>query len=117
MGEPINEEAWHWYDENIGKRNVLLLIPGGRLKPAGLISNLAGVTPAKPTFATLPLPGIQPVLVDENGKKYQVPMLHGWCIFSHHPMEKVRRGREIFASNFHGRVCCEQLMEIMNAAG
>ena len=51
------------------KLNVRLLIPGGRLKPPEyLISNLAGVTPAKPTYATLPLPGIQPLLVDENGK-------------------------------------------------
>ena len=54
-----------------GKRNVLSWIPGGKPKPAvySLINNMAGVTPAKPSWATLPMPGMQPVLVDENGKE------------------------------------------------
>lgn len=69
VGEPINEEAWHWYDENIGKKKCPVVDTWWQTETAGvLISNLAGVTPAKPTYATLPLPGIQPVLVDENGK-------------------------------------------------
>jgi acetyl-CoA synthetase len=69
VGEPINEEAWHWYDENIGKKKSPIVDTWWQTETAGiLISNIAGVTPAKPTFATLPLPGIQPVLVDENGK-------------------------------------------------
>ncbi|RYY12007.1 MAG: acetate--CoA ligase, partial [Chitinophagaceae bacterium] len=69
VGEPINEEAWHWYDENIGKKRSPIVDTWWQTETAGvLISNIAGVTPAKPTFATLPLPGIQPVLVDENGK-------------------------------------------------
>ncbi|HTE24485.1 acetate--CoA ligase [Flavitalea sp.] len=69
VGEPINEEAWHWYDENIGKKQSPIVDTWWQTETAGiLISNIAGVTPAKPTFATLPLPGIQPVLVDENGK-------------------------------------------------
>lgn len=69
VGEPINEEAWHWYDENIGKKNCPIVDTWWQTETAGiLISNLAGVTPAKPTFATLPLPGIQTLLVDENGK-------------------------------------------------
>jgi acetyl-CoA synthetase len=68
VGEPINEEAWHWYDEHIGKKSSPIVDTWWQTETAGiLISNLAGVTPAKPTFATLPLPGIQPVLVDENG--------------------------------------------------
>ena len=54
VGEPINEEAWNWYNKTIGKETVQLLIPvtetGGIM-----ISNFAGVTPAKPTFATLPV--------------------------------------------------------------
>jgi acetyl-CoA synthetase len=70
VGEPINEEAWHWFDENIGKKKCPIVDTWWQTETGGiLISNLAGVTPAKPTYATLPLPGIQPVLVDENGKE------------------------------------------------
>src|SRR4051812_2522399 len=72
VGEPINEEAWHWYDEHIGKKRCPIVDTWWQTETAGiLISNLAGVTPAKPTFATLPLPGVQPVLVDENGKEVE----------------------------------------------
>jgi len=70
VGEPINEEAWHWYDENIGKKNCPIVDTWWQTETGGiLISNLAGVTPSKPTFATLPLPGVQPLLVDENGNE------------------------------------------------
>ena len=68
VGEPINEEAWHWYDDNIGKNKCPIVDTWWQTETGGiLISNLAGVTPAKPTFATLPLPGVQPVLMDEKG--------------------------------------------------
>ena len=68
VGEPINEEAWHWYDENIGKKRCPVVDTWWQTETGGiLISNLAGVTPSKPTYATLPMPGVQPVLVDENG--------------------------------------------------
>ncbi len=68
VGEPINEEAWHWYDENIGKKKCPVVDTWWQTETAGcLISNLAGVTPSKPSWATLPMPGVQPVLVDENG--------------------------------------------------
>ena len=68
VGEPINEEAWHWYHQNIGKERCPLVDTWWQTETGGiLISNLAGVTPAKPSFATLPLPGIQPVLIDEKG--------------------------------------------------
>ncbi len=68
VGEPINEEAWHWYDENIGKKNCPIVDTWWQTETGGImISNLAGITPAKPSFATLPLPGIQPLLVDEHG--------------------------------------------------
>lgn len=70
VGEPINEEAWHWYDENIGKKNCPIVDTWWQTETgACLISNLAGVTPAKPSWATLPMPGIQPILVDENGNE------------------------------------------------
>lgn len=72
VGEPINEEAWHWYDEHIGKKKCPIVDTWWQTETGGvLISNLAGVTPAKPSFATLPLPGVQPVLVDENGKEIE----------------------------------------------
>lgn len=69
VGEPINEEAWHWYDEYIGKKKCPIVDTWWQTETGGImISNLAGVTPAKPSFATLPMPGIQPVLIDEKGK-------------------------------------------------
>ncbi len=68
VGEPINEEAWHWYDEHVGKGKCPIVDTWWQTETGGiLISNMAGITPAKPTFATLPLPGVEPVLVDENG--------------------------------------------------
>ena len=68
VGEPINEEAWHWYDENIGKKKSPIVDTWWQTETGGImISNLAGITPSKPSFATLPLPGIQPVLIDEKG--------------------------------------------------
>ena len=70
VGEPINEEAWHWYDENIGKKKCPIVDTWWQTETGGiLISPIAGVTKTKPSFATLPLPGIQPILVDENGKE------------------------------------------------
>ena len=72
VGEPINEEAWHWYDKNIGKEKCPIVDTWWQTETGGtLISNLAGVTPAKPTFATKPLPGVQPILVDEKGNELQ----------------------------------------------
>ena len=70
VGEPINEEAWHWYDEHIGKKRCPIVDTWWQTETAGiLISNLAGITPSKPSWATLPLPGVQPILVDENGNE------------------------------------------------
>jgi len=72
VGEPINEEAWHWYDENIGKKKCPIVDTWWQTETGGiLISNLAGVTPSKPGWATLPLPGVQVTLVDENGKEIE----------------------------------------------
>jgi acetyl-CoA synthetase len=78
VGEPINEEAWHWYNENIGKKNCPIIDSWWQTETGGcLISNLAGVTPSKPSWATLPLPGVQPILVDENGKEVVEKDEHG----------------------------------------
>ncbi len=70
VGEPINEEAWQWYYENIGKSRCPIVDTWWQTETGGcLITNLAGVTPHKPSWATLPMPGVQPVLVDEHGKE------------------------------------------------
>ncbi len=68
VGEPINEEAWQWYYTHVGKEKCPIVDTWWQTETGGiLISNLAGITPAKPAFATLPLPGVLPVLVDEKG--------------------------------------------------
>jgi acetyl-CoA synthetase len=68
VGEPINSEAWHWFYEKVGQKRAPLVDTWWQTETGGImISNLAGVTPSKPTFATYPLPGVQPMLVDENG--------------------------------------------------
>ncbi|MFL9481393.1 acetate--CoA ligase [Chitinophagaceae bacterium LWZ2-11] len=70
VGEPINEEAWHWYDEHVGKKKCPIVDTWWQTETGGiLISNIAGITPAKPGWATLPLPGVQPILVDEKGEE------------------------------------------------
>ncbi|MBL0335987.1 MAG: acetate--CoA ligase [Chitinophagaceae bacterium] len=70
VGEPINEEAWHWYHEQIGKKQCPVVDTWWQTETGGtLISNLAGVTPEKPSWASLPMPGIIPVLVNEDGSE------------------------------------------------
>ena len=70
VGEPINEEAWHWFDDKICHGKAPIVDTWWQTETGGImISPIATVTPTKPSFATLPLPGIQPILVDENGKE------------------------------------------------
>lgn len=70
VGEPINDEAWEWYHQHIGKGNCPLVDTWWQTETGGMmIAPLAGITPLKPTFATLPLPGIQPCLVDTEGNE------------------------------------------------
>ena len=74
VGEPINEEAWHWYDKNIGKGKCPIVDTWWQTETGGImISPIANVTKLKPAHATLPLPGIQPALMDENGKEIMNP--------------------------------------------
>ena len=91
VGEPINQEAWHWYHENIGKGKCPIVDTWWQTETGGiLISNMAGVTPDKPTYATLPLPGVDPILVDENGKIIEGNNVSGnLCI--RHPWPSVIR--------------------------
>lgn len=70
VGEPINEEAWHWYNENIGKKKSPIVDTWWQTETGGImISPIPFATPTIPTYVTLPLPGIQPALMDENGKE------------------------------------------------
>ncbi|MDA9563363.1 acetate--CoA ligase [Flavobacteriales bacterium] len=72
VGEPINEEAWEWYNEHIGKNNCPIVDTWWQTETGGImISPLAGITPLKPSYATLPLPGIQPCLVDNEGNEIE----------------------------------------------
>lgn len=70
VGEPINAEAWQWYYDNVGKKKCPVVDTWWQTENAGiLISTLAGVTPSIPTFASLPLPGVQPILLDHDGNE------------------------------------------------
>ncbi|MFZ9047133.1 MAG: acetate--CoA ligase, partial [Cyclobacteriaceae bacterium] len=70
VGEPINEEAWHWYHTNVGKGNCPLVDTWWQTETGGImISAIAGITPNKPAYASLPLPGIQPIIVDAEGNE------------------------------------------------
>jgi acetyl-CoA synthetase len=70
VGEPINAEAWHWYDEHIGRGRCPIVDTWWQTETGGImISPIANVTKTKPAFATLPLPGVQPAVMDENGNE------------------------------------------------
>ncbi len=70
VGEPINEEAWNWYNINIGKNNCPIVDTWWQTETGGiLISSIPNVIPDKPTFATKPFLGVQPMLVDDNGNE------------------------------------------------
>jgi len=78
VGEPINEEAWHWYNENIGKRKSPIVDTWWQTETGGImISPIPYVTPTIPTFASLPLPGIQPTLMDENKNEIEGNQVEG----------------------------------------
>ncbi len=78
VGEPINEEAWHWYHDLVGKGRCPIVDTWWQTETGGmLISPLAGITPTKPTMATLPLPGIQPTLVDQEGNEIKGNAVQG----------------------------------------
>ena len=70
VGEPINEEAWNWYNDNVGKKNCPIVDTWWQTETGGImISPLPNIIDCKPTYATLPLPGIQPVLLDNQGNE------------------------------------------------
>lgn len=78
VGEPINEEAWHWYNDNIGKKKSPIVDTWWQTETGGImISPIPYVTPTKPTYATLPLPGVQLALMDENSQEIQGNQVDG----------------------------------------
>ncbi|MGQ3678675.1 MULTISPECIES: acetate--CoA ligase [Tenacibaculum] len=78
VGEPINEEAWHWYNDNVGKKKSPIVDTWWQTETGGImVSPLPYITPTKPTYATLPLPGIQIALMDENGKEVKGNQVDG----------------------------------------
>ena len=78
VGEPINEEAWHWYNNNVGKQKSPIVDTWWQTETGGImISPIPYVTPTTPTYATLPFIGIQPALMDENGKEMKDNQVEG----------------------------------------
>jgi acetyl-CoA synthetase len=78
VGEPINEEAWHWYNDHVGEKNCPIVDTWWQTETGGiLISPIPFSTPTKPTYATLPMPGVQPALVDENGNEMKGNQVEG----------------------------------------
>ena len=70
VGEPINEEAWHWYNVHVGKERCPIVDTWWQTETGGMmITSIAGITPSKPSFAGLPLPGIQPVILNGEGQE------------------------------------------------
>ncbi len=78
VGEPINEEAWHWYDDNVGKKKSPIVDTWWQTETGGImITPIAFATPTKPTYATLPFIGIQPALMDEHGEEIKGNQVDG----------------------------------------
>ncbi len=111
VGEPINEEAWHWYNDNIGKKKSPIVDTWWQTETGGImISPIPFTTPTKPTYATLPLPGIQPQLLDDEGTEIFGNQVNGnLCIkFPWPSMARTiwgdhERFRETYFSKFRNR--------------
>lgn len=110
VGEPINEEAWNWYHEKIGKRNCPIVDTWWQTETGGiLISPLAGHTELIPTYATRPLPGVQPILVDKEGTEITDQEAEGllcikfpWPSILRTTYGDHERCRQVYFSNFKG---------------
>ena len=78
VGEPINEEAWHWYHDHVGRGKCPIVDTWWQTETGGiLISPIAGVTPTKPSYAALPLPGVQPIILDNDGNELKGNSVEG----------------------------------------
>ncbi len=111
VGEPINEEAWHWYDKNIGKGKCPIVDTWWQTETGGLmISPIAGVTKLKPAHATLPLPGVQPAIMNESGLEVQGNNVEGrltikfpWPGMARTIYRDHQRFKETYFSSFPGK--------------
>jgi acetyl-CoA synthetase len=111
VGEPINEEAWHWYDKNIGKGKCPIIDTWWQTETGGImISPIANVTKLKPAHATLPLPGVQPSIMNESGLEIQGNNVEGrltikfpWPGIARTIYGDHQRFKETYFSTFPGR--------------
>lgn len=111
VGEPINEEAWHWYNDHVGGKRCPLVDTWWQTETGGiLISPIAFVTPTKPTYASLPLPGIQPVLMDEKRNEIEGNQVTGslcikfpWPAIARTIWNDHQRFKETYFSTFPGK--------------
>ena len=110
VGEPINEEAWHWYNNNIGKKESPIADTWWQTETGGvMITPIPYSTPTKPTFATLPFIGVQPALMDENGQELKGNQVEGrlcikfpWPSIARTIWGNHERYRETYFSSFKG---------------
>jgi len=111
VGEPINEEAWNWYHEHIGRNQCPIVDTWWQTETGGImISPIAGVTKLKPAYATLPLPGIQPAVMDEHGNEVESNGIEGrltikfpWPSMARTIYGDHQRFRETYFSTFSGK--------------
>jgi acetyl-CoA synthetase len=111
VGEPINEEAWHWYDKNIGKGKCPIIDTWWQTETGGfMIAPIANVTDLKPAYATLPLPGVQPAVMNESGLEIQGNGIEGrlaikfpWPSMARTIYGDHQRFKETYFSSFPGK--------------
>jgi len=111
VGEPINEEAWHWFNDNIGKNHSPIVDTWWQTETGGImISPMPYVTPTKPTYATLPMPGIQPSLMDDDGKEIKGNQVSGrlcvkfpWPSIARTVWGNHERYKDTYFSTFEGK--------------
>jgi acetyl-CoA synthetase len=111
VGEPINEEAWHWYDKNIGKGRCPIIDTWWQTETGGfMISPIAGVTKLKPAYASLPLPGVQPAVMNESGLEIEGNNVEGrltikfpWPSMARTIYGDHKRFKETYFSSFPGK--------------
>ena len=111
VGEPINEEAWHWYNEYVGKKKSPIIDSWWQTETGGImITSIPNVTPTKPTFATLPFIGIQPCLMDENNNELEGNQVEGklcikypWPSIARTIWGNHKRYKETYFSTFNNK--------------
>ena len=110
VGEPINAEAWHWYNEKVGQGNCPIVDTWWQTETGGImISGLGGLSPQRPTYAGQPLPGIQPVLLDADGNEIEGDGIEGYLCIKHPWPSMLRttygdheRCKNVYFSNYNG---------------